>query len=179
MNAPYTPLAAARAALLGAALGMAGLSLAAAPPALAQQTTTSTVPPPDVPAPTTTPLGTPATPGDTVATTNPPIGRVGPGVDTAHAVNPAPGASGPYLGVGENGFYHVQSRIDRVEQMAKARLTGAKRRRAMADIASIKAEFATQVARHGDVRDWDRENLNHRLNQLEAQVGIGRQSQGE
>ena len=82
-----------------------------------------------MPAPTTTPLGTPATPGDTVATTNPPIGRVGPGVDTAHAVNPAPGASGPYLGVGENGFYHVQSRIDRVEQMAKARLTGAKRRR--------------------------------------------------
>jgi hypothetical protein len=148
MRANFTPFA---------ALGMAGLMLAATP-ALARQITTSSVLPPDVPAPTTTPLGTPATPGDTVATTNAPIGRVGPGVTSARAVNPAPGAA--------------------VEQLAKTRLTGAKRRQAMAEITSIKAELATQVARHGDLRDWDRENLNHRLNQLEAQVGLGPQGQG-
>ncbi len=168
MRANFTPFA---------ALGMAGLMLAATP-ALARQITTSSVLPPDVPAPTTTPLGTPATPGDTVATTNAPIGRVGPGVTSARAVNPAPGAAGPYLGLGETAFHHVRARIDRVEQLAKTRLTGAKRRQAMAEITSIKAELATQVARHGDLRDWDRENLNHRLNQLEAQVGLGPQGQG-
>jgi hypothetical protein len=161
-----------------AAVGIASLMLAAAP-ALAQVTITSTVPPPDVPAPTTTPLGTPANPADTVATTNPPIGQVGPGIDSAHAVNPAPGAVGPYLGLGESAFYNVQARIDRVEQRAKTQLSGAKRREAMADLKSIKAELATQEARHGDLRDWDRENLNHRLDQLESQVGIGPLAKGE
>ena len=173
MQAHFRPMAA-----FGAAFGMAGLMLAAAP-ALAQQTTTSTVPPPDVPAPATTPLGTPATPANTVATTNPPVGQVGPGIDSAHAVNPAPGAAGPYVGHSENAFYNVQARIDRVEQRAKTQLAGAKQRKAMADLKSIKAELATQEARHGDVRDWDRENLNHRLDLLEAQVGLGPQRQGE
>ncbi len=173
MRAYYRPLT-----VFGAALGIAGLMLAGAP-ALAQRTTTSTVPPPDVPAPATTPQGTPATPDNTVAVTNPPVGQVGPGVDSAHAVNPAPGAVGPYVGHSENAFYDVQARIDRVEQRAKTQLTGAKQRQAMADIKSIKAELATQEARHGDVRDWDRENLNHRLDLLEAQVGIGPARQGE
>ncbi len=169
MRAHHRPLA---------ALGIAGLILASAP-ALAQQTTTSTVPPPGVPAPATTPLGTPAGPDNTVATTNPPVGQVGPGIDSAHAVNPAPGAAGPYVGHSENAFYNVQARIDRVEQRARTQLSGARQRKAMADLKSIKAELATQQARHGEVRDWDRENLNHRLDQLEAQVGIGPAPRGE
>ena len=177
MRAHFRPPAMFRATAFGAAFGIAGLMLATAP-ALAQQTTTSTVPPPNVPAPTTTPQGTPANPADTVATTNPPIGQVGPGIDSAHAVNPAPGAAGPYVGHSENAFYNVQARIDRVEQRAKTQLSGAKQRQAMADIKSVRAELATQQARHGEVRDWDRENLNHRLDQLEAQVGIAPQPQG-
>jgi len=152
--------------ICGATLGAAAAALMlAAAPALAQ--------------PTTTPAGTPTTPGDVSTTTNPPIGQTGPGIDSAHAVNPAPGAAGPYVGHSENAFYDVQARIDRVEKRAKTQLTGAKQRQAMADIKSIRAELATQKARHGEVRDWDRENLNHRLDQLETQVGMGQPAQGE
>ena len=159
-----------------AALGAAGLMLATAP-AMAQPTTVSNGFSPGTPA--TTPLGTAATPGDTETISNVPVGQVGQGIASAQAVNPAPGATGPYLGVGENAFYHVRARIDRVEQMAKAQLSGSKLRRALADIKSVKAEVATQEARHGDLRDWDRENLNHRLNRLEAEVGISPPAQGE
>ena len=158
-----------------AALGVAGLILAAAP-AGAQDTTTSTVPPPNVPAPATNPAGAPATPDNTVTTTNQPKGEMGPGVDSARAVNPAPGAAGPYVGHSENAFYNVQARIDRVEQRARTQLSGARQHKALADIKSVRAELATQEARHGEVRDWDRENLNHRLDQLEAEVGLPRQA---
>lgn len=150
---------------------MAGLMLVAAP-AMAQ-TTTSTVPPPNVPAPTTAPDGQPAQPYATVATTNAPKGEQGPGIDSANAVNPAPGAGAhPYVGHSENAFYNVEQRIGRVEQRTAA-LTGVQKRKAMAGLKSIKAELATQQARHGEVRDWDREHLNKRLDALEASVGIG------
>jgi len=160
------------------AIGLVGLTLAG-PPALGQTTITSTVPPPDVPAPVTTPLGTPVNPSDILATTNPPIGQPGPGIDSAHAVNPDPDAAGPYVGQSENAFYHVRVRIDRVAMRARTQLSGAKQRQAMADIRSIKAELAAQQARHGALRDWDRENLNHRLDLLEAKVGLKPQRQGE
>lgn len=154
------------------ALGLAGLLLSTAP-ALAQQTTTSTVPPPNVPAPVTAPDGQPATPDNTVTTTNAPKGEVGLGVDSANAVNPAPGAGDhPYVGHSENAFYDVQARIDRVAERAKTQLSGAKQKKAMADIKSVRAELATQQARHGEVRDWDREHLNKRLDALEASVGL-------
>lgn len=155
------------------ALSLAGVMITAAP-AMAQ-TTTSTVPPPNVPTPATAPDGAPASPDNTTTTTNRPKGEIGPGIDSANAVNPAPGAGDhPYVGHSENAFYNVEQRIDRVEQRAKTQLTGAKQRKAMADIKSIRAELATQKARHGEVRDWDRENLNHRLDQLEASVGMPR-----
>ncbi len=157
-------------------LSFAGLMLAAAP-ALAQ-TTTSTVPPPNVPAPATAPDGTPSQPDNTVATTNAPKGEAGPGIDSASAVNPAPGAGEhPYVGHSENAFYNVEQRIARVEERAKTQLTGVKQRQAMAGIRSIRAELATQQARHGDVRDWDREHLNRRLDTLEAEVGLPRGGQ--
>ncbi len=154
------------------ALGLAGLLLTTAP-ALAQQTTTSSVPPPNVPAPVTAPDGQPATPDNTVTTTNAPKGEIGPGIDSAYAVNPAPGAGDhPYVGHGESAFYDVKARIDRVEDRAKTQLTGAKQKKAMADIKGVRAELATQEARHGEVRDWDREHLNKRLDALETSVGL-------
>ncbi len=153
------------------ALGLAGLLLSTAP--VLAQTTTSTVPPPNVPAPVTAPDGQPATPDNTVTTTNAPKGEFGPGVDSANAVNPAPGAGDhPYVGHSENAFYNVKARIDRVEDRAKTQLTGARQKKAMADIKSVRAELATQEARHGEVRDWDREHLNKRLDALEASVGL-------
>jgi hypothetical protein len=165
MRASYAPLFAGP---------MLALMLAAAP-AMAQ-TTTSAVPPPNVPAPATAPDGQPAQPDATVATTNAPKGEQGPGIDSANAVNPAPGSGEhPYVGHSENAFYNVEQRIGRVEQRAAA-LTGAKKRKAMSGLKSIKAELATQEARHGEVRDWDREHLNKRLDALEASVGIGGQA---
>ena len=101
-----------------------------------------------------------------------PPNQAAPGVDSAHAVDPAPDANGPYVGHGEHAFYEVQARIDRVEQRALTQLSGPRRRGALADIRSIKAEMVAQIARHGELRDWDRENLNHRLDRLEAEVGI-------
>ena len=134
------------------------------------------MPPPNTPAPATAPDGRPVAPDETVATTNHPQGEVGPGIDSAHAVNPAPGAGDhPYVGHSENAFYDVEQRIARVDQRARTQLSGARQRKAMAELASIKSELATQKARHGEVRDWDRENLNHRLDQLEDQVGLPRQ----
>ena len=111
------------------------------------------------PAPTTTPMETQA------------------GVTSAQAVDPAPGAPGPYVGHSENVFYDVQARIDRVQQRIDG-LPGAKKTRANKQLASIKAELATQKARHGSVRDWDRENINKRLDTLEATYGIGGQAVG-
>jgi hypothetical protein len=128
---------------------------------------------PVTPAPSTSPTGRAVTPAELTVTSNLPIGKIGPGLDSAHSVNPAPGATGPYLGQGENGFYDVQARISRVEKKAETALSGAKRRQALAEIRSIRAEVATQESRHGgQLRDWDRENLNHRLNRLEVQVGL-------
>ncbi len=152
------------------ALTLAGLLAAAS--AFAQPTT-STVPPPNVPPPATAPDGRPATPDKTVAITNSPNGEIGPGVDSAHAVNPAPGAAGPYVGHSENAFYNVEQRIARVQERANG-LTSAKKTKALAGIKSVKAELATQQARHGEVRDWDREHLNKRLDALEDEVGLPR-----
>ncbi len=155
------------------------VTMLAASPAVSQPISGPTLAP-STPAPLTTPEGTPATAGDTVTFSNPPIGRTAPGIDSAHAVNPAPGVAGPYQGHGQTAFYDVQARIDRVEQRVKAQLTGARQRLALAKVKSIRAEVATQKARHGgQLRDWDRENLNHRLDQLEAQVGLVQPAQTE
>jgi hypothetical protein len=166
MRAIYAPLLA----------GIAGLTLIGMSASASAQTTTSTVPPPNVPAPVTNPEGQPATPDTTVAVTNAPKGEQGPGIDSANAVNPAPGAGDhPYVGHSENAFYNVEQRINRVQQRADG-LTGAQRTRALAGLKSIRAELATQEARHGEVRDWDRERLNKRLDALEDSVGLPRWS---
>lgn len=93
------------------------------------------------------------------------------GVPSDQAVNPAPGARGPYVGDGANAFYDVDARISAVGQEITA-LPSSQRRKAASALKSIKAEEATQIHRHGELRDWDRENLNHRLDQLAQQYPI-------
>lgn len=88
-----------------------------------------------------------------------------PGIPGPQSVNPAPGAPGPYVGHGPHAFYDVDTRIANVTQRA-ASLPPAQRRDAEAALKSIRAEEATQKQRHGELRDWDRENLNYKLDQL-------------
>ena len=151
-------------------MAAAGLALALALPAIAQET--HYTPPPGTPMPQTGPHG--RTPDYVTTTTNAPTGERGQGIDSYRAVNPAPGAGDhPYVGHSENAFYNVRERIQRVEQRAEG-LRGGQRRRALSGIRSIKSELARQEARHGEVRDWDREHLNKRLDALEDQVGLAR-----
>ena len=98
----------------------------------------------------------------------PDTSRESRGIPSEEAVNPAPGAQGPYVGAGPRGFYDVDARINAMTQAAHE-LPPAQRRRAMVQIHQIRAEEATQRARHGDLRDWDRENLNHRLDMMMQQ----------
>ncbi len=96
---------------------------------------------------------------------SPDTARPSAGIPGAEAVDPAPGAQGPYVGAGREGFYDVDARIAAIS----ARLTGlrpSQRRAAKSQIAQIRGEEATQRARHGDLRDWDRENINAKLDHL-------------
>jgi hypothetical protein len=88
-----------------------------------------------------------------------------PGIPGPASVNPAPGAAGPYVGHGPHAFYDVDQRIADVTQRSAA-LPTAQRRDAEARLKAIRAEEATQKQRHGELRDWDRENLNYKLDQL-------------
>ena len=105
--------------------------------------------------------------GDVVVASQPApdTAQASPGIPGPEAVNPAPGAHGPYVGAGEHNFYDVDQRIAAVSGRAQA-LSPAQRRRALTELRSIKSEEATQRARHGELRDWDRENLNARLDKL-------------
>ncbi len=87
------------------------------------------------------------------------------GIPGPQSVNPAPGAAGPYVGHGPHAFYDVDQRIADVTQRA-ASLPAAQRRQAETALKSIRGEEATQKQRHGELRDWDRENLNYKLDQL-------------
>jgi hypothetical protein len=102
----------------------------------------------------------PVAPGTTAADVAPAPGLPGP-----QSVDPAPGASGPYANHSEHAFYDVDQRISRYEGRA-ANLAGAQKRGALNELASIKSEEKDQIARHGDLLDWARENLNHRLDVL-------------
>lgn len=86
--------------------------------------------------------------------------------DDRRSIDPAPGARGPYVGAGPRRFYNVEDRINRVEGRLAA-LTASQRRRAYVEMRSIRAEESTQRAKHGgELRDWDREHLNQRLDAL-------------
>ena len=138
--------------LISSSILLAGLALASA--AVAQQPLRDTV-------------GEAPAPAPQAAYPAPDAGPRGesPGIPGPEAVNPAPGMHGPYIGAGEHNFYDVDARIAAVSQRVQ-QLPRAQRRSANAQIRQIKAEEATQRARHGDLRDWDRENLNARLDKL-------------
>ena len=89
-----------------------------------------------------------------------------PGLPGPASVDPAPGTGGPYAGHSEHAFYDVDQRISNVQSRIASNLKGAEQKRAMGEIASIKGEEKEQIARHGSLLDWARENLNHRLDTL-------------
>jgi hypothetical protein len=89
-----------------------------------------------------------------------------PGLPGPQSVDPAPGARGAYAGHSEHAFYDVDRRIEHLQSRIATDLTGVQQKRAMSDLSSIKTEEKEQIARHGDLLDWARENLNHRLDVL-------------
>jgi len=103
----------------------------------------------------------PVAPGTTAADIAPAPGLPGP-----QSVDPAPGARGAYAGHSQHAFYDVDQRIDHVQSKIAATLTGAQQKRAMSDLAAIKSEEKAQIAKHGDLLDWARESLNHRIDTL-------------
>jgi hypothetical protein len=105
----------------------------------------------------------PVAPGTTAADIAPAPGLPGPA-----SVDPAPGAAGPYAGHSEHAFYDVDARISRYQQRIASNLTGAQQKSAMRQLNAIKSEEKSQIARHGSLLDWARENLNHRLDQLKT-----------
>lgn len=68
-----------------------------------------------------------------------------------------PRAPGAYAGVSKDAFYSVMLQLD----AAESQLAG--RPAAMREIRSMRAFANQQQARHGEIRDWDREVINKRL----------------
>ena len=97
--------------------------------------------------------------------------------------DPAPGAQSAYVGKSPAAFYDVEARIDRVTERVNAArashaLTPGAARQAMASLRAIKSEAAFRRQRHGgELRDWDRELLNQRLDKVAAMVR-GDQAEG-
>ena len=116
----------------------------------------------------TQPMGDPEPPV-TASQPVPDTGQASSGIPGPDAVNPAPGATGPYVGAGPPGFYDVDARLQAVAGRVAA-LPPGQRRRASTQIHQIRSEEATQRARHGgELRDWDRENITQKLDQLVQQ----------
>jgi hypothetical protein len=79
-----------------------------------------------------------------------------------------PGAPTAYAGVSKEAFYSVEQRMSAIEQ--RLRSMGRAAGRALAQMRSIRAFETQQRARHGgELRDWDREALNVRLDRLVQQ----------
>ena len=121
------------------------------------------------------PMGDPGPP----VTASQPVPDSGtPGIPGPQSVNPAPGATGPYVGAGPQGFYDVDARLASVAGRVSS-LPPGQRRRADAQIHQIRAEEAIQRARHGgELRDWDRENMTQKLDQLVQQYPMLRADAG-
>ena len=84
---------------------------------------------------------------------------------------PDTGAPTAYAGASKDGFYSVEQRMDNVEMRIRAMGRGGAR--AMAAMRQIRAFAAQQKARHsGELRDWDREAINLRLDQLVGRYRI-------
>ena len=100
------------------------------------------------------------------------------GIPSNEAVNPAPDASGkPYIGAGVQHFYDpmdreraMQRRLDAAA--ASGALSPRQVRQAQSALAGVIAEERTQTARHGGLRDWDRERLNDMMNHIVEQYAV-------
>jgi hypothetical protein len=97
-----------------------------------------------------------------------------PGVPGNEAVNPAPDAQGrPYLGAGQQNFYDPMDRERSLQQRLDAAAAAGKLdphqvHDVKLALAQVIAEDRTQIARHGSLRDWDRERLNDMMNHIVA-----------
>jgi hypothetical protein len=81
-----------------------------------------------------------------------------------------PHAADAYAGASKQQFYDVDGRIAALEQRIGAMGRGGARIRAALN--QVKAFEAQQRARHnGELRDWDREAINTRLDRVEALLG--------
>ena len=84
------------------------------------------------------------------------------GAQALHAdgADPAPGVSTAYVGAEKTAFYDVEARIDAALQQATSKRT-------LSQLRAIKSEANFRKARHGgELRDWDRELLSRRLDQV-------------
>jgi hypothetical protein len=68
-----------------------------------------------------------------------------------------PRAPDAYAGVSKSGFYAVMQQLDDAQRQVRGRPG------AMREIRSMRAFANQQQARHGEIRDWDREVINKRL----------------
>jgi hypothetical protein len=78
---------------------------------------------------------------------------------------------GPYAGASRTDFYHPDDRIKQLQaQIQQGALAGAQARHALAQLTAIHQDLQYRIARHnGDLRDWDRELINQKLDALVKQ----------
>jgi hypothetical protein len=78
---------------------------------------------------------------------------------------------GPYAGTSRQGFYKPDDRIKQIQaEIQQGALAGPKARHALAQLAAIRQDLQFRIARHnGDLRDWDRELINQKLDALVKQ----------
>ncbi len=95
------------------------------------------------------------------ASSQPPSPQAPPAAD--------PGVAGRYAGAGPQGFYAVDARIDHIQQ-AISSLPPGKARRATSQLNAIRSDLKFRKARHGgELRDWDRELISKKLDELVGQ----------
>jgi len=94
-------------------------------------------------------------------------------VRTPDGLDPDPGATGAWAGHTMQAFYDIDGRIDSLRKRIAAAPDTPAKSQAERALASIVGEEKSQIARHGSLLDWARENLSHRLDLLvEAYPGV-------
>jgi hypothetical protein len=78
---------------------------------------------------------------------------------------------GPYAGTSRKDFYQPDDRIKQIEaEIQQGALAGHEARHALAQLTAIRQDLKYRIARHnGDLRDWDRELINQKLDTLVKQ----------
>jgi N-formylglutamate amidohydrolase len=79
--------------------------------------------------------------------------------------------AGPYAGASRTDFYHPDSRIKQLQaEIQQGALAGSEARHALAQLTAIQQDLKYRIARHNsDLRDWDRELINQKLDALVKQ----------